>query len=157
LCVHSQISKWSLLNIVTAKSKNVFIWYRPRKPDLFISFHITFTCVNMTIKALFQSLFCWITLWISYNTDTGMSLFLSFLVNFLCNKLNLPNPSSCTRPWGFSASKSSECRGKKCFRGVKRGQHHHLWADCLGSVGSSTSHNPIGLQPCYEASINFWE
>jgi hypothetical protein len=24
--------------------------------------------------------------------------------------------------------------------------YRHLWADCLDSVGSLTSHNPIGLQ-----------
>jgi hypothetical protein len=64
----------------------------------------------------------------------------------------------------YSASNRNEYQKqkKKCFWGVEHCQcwqpYRHLWDNCLGNVGSLTSHNPIGLHGLLQGQlyINFF-
>jgi hypothetical protein len=65
--------------------------------------------------------------------------------------LNLPNSSSRNYCSGVdSAFNRNEYQESFLEGGVKQGRRiaqprRHLWADCLGNVGSSTPHNSVGL------------
>jgi hypothetical protein len=78
------------------------------------------------------------------------------------NFSNLPNPSSRTGPWGLLSLKQKWVPGaEKCFWGVERGQRVGLTTSLLyvsqlsNNVGSSTSHNPIGLNDLLQGYLYF--
>jgi hypothetical protein len=57
---------------------------------------------------------------------------------------NIPQPSSHTRPWVYSVSNRNKYQN--IFLGIMHSRSVRLTRDdCLDNVGSSTSHNPIGL------------
>jgi hypothetical protein len=78
--------------------------------------------------------------------------FLKQLWHESLNFINLPNPTSHTRPRRFARpliEMSARDRNKSVTEEWSMTDvwawkpHHHLWADCLDNVAFSISHNPI--------------
>jgi hypothetical protein len=66
---------------------------------------------------------------------------------------NLPIPSSrtmalgSTQPLGIFVERKEQ-PARKAWQ-----PYRHLWADCLDNVGSSTSHNPMGLHSLLQGEL----
>jgi hypothetical protein len=78
----------------------------------------------------------------------------------LLNFFNVPNPSSptitleVTDP--LTEMSTRNLRGGLNRVGAYGWQlHRYLWADCLENVGSSTSHNPMGLHDLLQGYLYF--
>jgi hypothetical protein len=84
-----------------------------------------------------------------YKITNSMELSPSWETTSCTATQEFPNICFCYGPGVDSASNRNEYQEssrRQRAAGVWGWQpHHHLWADCLENVGTSTSHNPMGL------------